>query len=95
MISGLLPDRAAADRIAARSTSNGTPVKSCSSTRATMNGISSTRSPPLLQFASVRTSFSVIFLPSTLRSTDSRTIRIETGSFDTGPTPACSSFPSE
>jgi hypothetical protein len=31
-------------RIAARSTSSGTPVKSCSSTRATMNGISSVRS---------------------------------------------------
>src|SRR5258706_150012 len=45
--------------------------------------------------ASVRTSFSAIFLPSTLRRTDSRTMRIETGSFDTLPTPAASSLGSE
>ena len=92
---GSLPARCAALRIAARSTSSGTPVKSCSRTRATMNGISSVRSPPHDQFARVRTSFSVIFFPSTLRRTDSRTTRMLTGSFETGPMPACSSLGSE
>lgn len=41
---GLFPSRAAAERMAARSTSNGTPVKSCSRMRATTNGISVVRS---------------------------------------------------
>jgi hypothetical protein len=41
---GFLPMRAATLRIAARSASSGTPVKSCSTTRATTKGISSLRS---------------------------------------------------
>ena len=38
-----------AERIAARSTSSGTPVKSCRTTRATTNGISSVRHRPAAQ----------------------------------------------
>ena len=56
-------------RIAARSASSGTPVKSCSTTRATTNGISSVRAPVGAQLASSRTCSSVTFLPSQLRST--------------------------
>lgn len=40
IIFGSLPIAATADRIAARSTSKGTPVKSCNTMRATTNGIS-------------------------------------------------------
>ena len=43
MILGFLPSRATAERIAAKSTSSGTPVKSCNTMRATMKGISSVR----------------------------------------------------
>ncbi len=86
---------AATLRIAARSASSGTPVKSCSTTRATTNGISSTRSAVALQFASSFTCCSVTFLPSQLRSTDSSTIRIDTGSREILPTPAASSAGSE
>ena len=43
MIFGSLPRRCTAERIAARSTSSGTPVKSCSTMRATTKGISSVR----------------------------------------------------
>jgi hypothetical protein len=90
MIFGFFPSRATADRIAARSTSNGTPVKSCSTIRATTNGISSVRGALGFQFANSRTFCSETRLPSQLRSTDSSTSRIETGSRDTAPTPACS-----
>ena len=41
MTLGSRPIFSTADRIAARSTSSGTPVKSCKITRATTNGISS------------------------------------------------------
>jgi hypothetical protein len=54
-------------------------VKSCRRTRATRKGISLVRAPFGLQLASSFTCSSVTFLPSTFRSTDSRTIRIETG----------------
>ena len=56
MIFGFLPSRATAERIAARSTSSGTPVKSCNTMRATTNGISSVRVRvrlPVGQFADV------------------------------------------
>jgi hypothetical protein len=95
MMRGFLSKRAAAERMAARSTRSGTPVKSCRRTRATMKGISSSRSALQAQLARVRTSRSVILRPSTLRRTDSRTMRMETGSLETGPTPAASSFGSE
>jgi len=80
MTFGSLPIFCATPRIAARSQSSGTPVKSCSSTRATTNGISSVRFAFGCQPASWRTCSSVTFLPSQLRSTDSSTTRIETGS---------------
>src|SRR5690349_4659441 len=43
MVFGLRPISAATLRIAPRSASSGTPVKSCSTTRAATNGISSVR----------------------------------------------------
>ncbi len=76
---GFLPIFAATPRMAARSASSGTPVKSCSTMRASTNGISSVRAAVALQLASCLTCSSETFLPSTLRSTDSSTIRIETG----------------
>jgi hypothetical protein len=82
-------------RIAARSHSSGTPVKSCSTTRATTNGISSVRGAFGDQFASCRTCCSVTFWPSQLRSTLSSTMRIDTGSRDMLPIPARSSAGSE
>ena len=75
-----LPRRCAALRIAARSASSGTPVKSCSTTRATVKGISVVRSALGCQLATCATCSSVILRPSQLRRTDSSTIRIETGS---------------
>ncbi len=83
MIFGFFPMSRATLRIAARSASSGTPVKSCSTMRATTNGISSVRAPVGFQFASCFTCSSVTFLPSQLRSTDSSTMRIDTGSRDT------------
>ena len=63
--------------------------------RASTNGISSDRGAFVFQPASCRTCSSVTFLPSQFRSTDSSTIRIETGSRDTFPSPAFSSAASE
>jgi len=73
-----LASLATAERIAARSTSNGTPVKSCNTMRATTNGISSVRASLGCQFASARTAASLTRLPSQLRRTDSNTMRMET-----------------
>ena len=84
-----------AERIAARSTSSGTPVKSCNTMRATTNGISSVRVSLGFQLASARTAASLTRLPSQLRRTDSSTRRMETGSLEIGPTPAFSSAGSE
>ena len=71
---------AATLRIAPRSASSGTPVKSCSTTRATTKGISSLRGAFGCQLASCATCSAATFLPSQLRSTDSSTMRIDTGS---------------
>ena len=90
MVLGLRPSALATLRMAARSHSSGTPVKSCSTTRATMKGISSTRGAFGFQLASCLTCSSVTFLPSQLRSTASSTIRIDTGRRDTWPMPAAS-----
>jgi hypothetical protein len=95
MIFGSLPSFATVERMAARSTSSGTPVKSCSRMRATTKGISAVRSSLGFQPASARTSASVIFLPSQLRSTDSSTMRRLTGSREIGPMPAFSRRGSE
>ena len=56
MILGFFPSRAMAERMAARSTNSGTPVKSCKTMRATMKGISCGARGvglPLRQFADV------------------------------------------
>ncbi len=94
MIFGFLPIRATAERIAARSTSSGTPVKSCSTIRATTNGISSVRGAFAPHVARSRIAPSATRLPSQLRSSDSSTSRIDTGSRDTL-NPDCSSAGSE
>ncbi len=86
---------AATLRIAARSARSGTPVKSCSTTRATTNGISAVRAPVGAQLATSCTCSAVTFLPSQLRSTLSNTMRIETGRRETRPMPAFSSAGSE
>jgi hypothetical protein len=86
--------RATAERIAARSTSSGTPVKSCSTIRATTKGTSSVRSAFGCQLASARTAASCTRLPSQLRSKDSSTSRIDTGRRETLK-PDCSSAGSE
>ena len=91
MTLGFFPILCATPRIAARSHSNGTPVKSCRTIRATTKGISSLRAALGFQPASWRTCCSVTFLPSQLRSTDSSTIRMETGRREIFPTPAFSS----
>src|SRR4051812_46841347 len=80
MFFGFMPILLATLRIAARSASKGTPVKSCSTTRATTKGISSVRGALAFQFATSRTCSGVTRRPSQLRSTDSSTMRIDTGS---------------
>jgi hypothetical protein len=52
------------ERMAARSTSSGTPVKSCSTMRATVKGISYSPGAFAFQLARFLTSASVTFLPS-------------------------------
>ena len=94
MIFGFFPSLATAERMAARSTSSGTPVKSCRTIRATTNGISAVRASVGCQFASSRMFDSMTRLPSQLRSTDSRTSRMLTGRRETGK-PAFSSAGSE
>jgi hypothetical protein len=79
MVFGSRPMSAATLRIAARSASSGTPVKSCSTTRATTKGISSLRGAFGCQSASFSTCSAATFLPSQLRSTLSSTMRIDTG----------------
>jgi hypothetical protein len=83
MVLGFLFISAATLRMAPRSASRGTPVKSCSTTRATTKGISSVRGAVGFQFASSATCSDVTFLPSQLRSTLSSTMRMDTGSRDT------------
>ncbi len=78
-----LPISSATLRIAARSASRGTPVKSWSTTRATTKGTSSRRGAFGFQPVSSTTCSGSTFLPSQLRSTDSRTMRIETGRRET------------
>ena len=76
------PPRAAmASRMVARSTMQGTPVKSCMRTRAGVNWISVSGSASGSQPASARTWSAVMFAPSSVRSRFSRrTLRLK-GSF--------------
>src|SRR6266403_1590456 len=95
MIFGSCPSRCTALRIAARSTISGTPVKSCRTMRATMNGISSCAGDFAFHSASDSTSLPRTFFPSQLRRTDSRTIRMLTGNREILPMPCSSSAGSE
>ena len=87
---GSPPSLTTPSRIAARSTTAGTPVKSCSSTRAGMNAIS--RSAPLRTShpASVATSSFLTNALSSRRSRFSSRIRSEYGSLATPGNPAAS-----
>ncbi len=91
MIFASPPNRCTALRIAARSTTSGTPVKSWSTIRATTKGISSFAGDFAFQLARLSTSLRRTFLPSQFRRTDSRTIRMLTGSREIGPMPCSSS----
>ncbi len=77
---GSWPRRSTAARSEARSTTAGTPVKSCKMTRAGVKGSSPAPVPDASQAARLLTSSSVTSSPSTLRRTDSRRILIENGS---------------
>ena len=66
-----------ASRMVARSTTQGTPVKSCMITRAGVNWISTEGSSEGSQLASARTWSAVMFAPSSVRSRfSSRILRL-------------------
>ena len=87
--------RFTAPRIAVRSPSSGMPAAQLSTTRPTVNGTSSSRFAFGCQFASARTWRSVTRFPSQFRSSDSSTMRSDTGSRETRPMPCSSSAGSE
>ncbi len=64
---GSPPSLLIASRIAARSTTQGTPVKSCSTTRAGMKAISVSDGLRWSQVATASISFAVTVLPSSWR----------------------------
>ena len=68
-----------ASRMAARSTTQGTPVKSCRRTRLGVKAISFSGFDWLFQFASARTSSLVTLRPSSVRSRFSSRMRSENG----------------
>ena len=74
---GSPPRRRIASRIAARSTTHGTPVKSCSTTRAGMNAISVSGSFVASQLQTASISFAPTVTPSSWRSRFSSRIFIE------------------
>ena len=69
-----------ASRIAARSTTAGTPVKSCITTRAGVNAISSVGSALAFHWASISICSEVTASPSSLRSRFSSSTLSENGS---------------
>ena len=73
------PSLFTAVRMDARSTTAGTPVKSCRMTRAGMKGSSTSAGRAAFQAARRRTSASVTSSPSRLRRTDSSSTLIEKG----------------
>ena len=76
MTSGLPPRSATASRMVARSTMQGTPVKSCMMTRAGVNWIAVSGSAAGSQAARARTWSAVTLAPSSVRSRFSaRTLR--------------------
>ena len=88
---GSPPSRFMALRMAARSTTAGTPVKSCKTTRAGLNGISTGAGDAAFQPARFLTSRSVISYPSQFRRAASSSTRTENGSAATVVNPASSS----
>ena len=74
---GSPPSRCMALRMAARSTTQGTPVKSCSTTRAGLKGTSTAAGRAASQPARSITSCSVTSTPSQFRSTASSSTRME------------------
>ena len=68
ILAGSPPMSAIASRIVARSTTQGTPVKSCMITRAGVNWISLLGSASASQPASARMSSAVMLAPSSVRS---------------------------
>jgi len=82
MSSGSLPSLCRHERMAARSTSSGTPVKSCSNTRETTNGISSVLGAFGFHEANEYIAFSGIIVSSKFLIRDSRIILKQTGNLD-------------
>ena len=80
ILSGSPPRSAIASRMVARSTTQGTPVKSCMITRAGVNWISVSGSAFGSQFASDRIASAVTFAPSSVRSRFSSSTFSENGS---------------
>ena len=76
---GSPPSSATASRIVARSTMQGTPVKSCMTTRAGVNWISVSGSAAASQPARARMCSAVTFAPSSVRSRFSSRIFSENG----------------
>ena len=91
MRAGSPPSATTASRIAARSTTHGTPVKSCSRTRAGMNEISFSTFPVAFHSASARMSSAFTKASSSRRSRFSSRIFSENGRRDTPAKPAFSS----
>ena len=89
--SGRPPRATMPSRMAARSTTQGTPVKSCSSTRAGMNDSSRWPGWRTSQVASARMSSAFTKLLSSRRSRFSSRMRSENGSRPTAGNPAASS----
>jgi len=81
---GIAPIRAIASRMAARSTTAGTPVKSCRSTRLGVKAISVSGSARASHRASERMSSARTARPSSVRRRFSRRMRSEKGSFPVG-----------
>src|SRR5207247_7699705 len=77
-----------AERIAARSTTAGTPVKSCSSTRAGVKGTSAPAGGGFGHSASARTLVSEVSLSSPRRSSNSSRTLTVIGSLPRSPNPA-------
>src|SRR5437762_3085261 len=79
MLAGSPPSIFMASRIAARSTTAGTPVKSCISTRLGVNAISCSDLVLPFQEANARMSSAFTLRPSSVRSRFSRRMRSENG----------------
>jgi hypothetical protein len=90
MIFGSSPAATTALRIAARSATPGTPVKSCISTRAGRYAISSAGGGVTAQLPSALMSSLRTVLPSSNRNRFSSRIFSDIGNRLTAPTPACS-----